>query len=101
LIFTPSPTHEPYAHQRHLLQNQEAAFEDRDLLTLDFLGDTPAGDAARRQFGIDGDTFTVVLVGKDGGEKFRSAEPVRPRDLFDRVDTMPMRRREMREKSAG
>ena len=39
-----------------------------------------------------------MLVGKDGGEKFRSTEPVRPQDLFDRIDAMPLRRREARER---
>ena len=62
--------------------------------------DTPAEDA-RKRFGIGGETFAVVLVGKDGGEKFRSTEPVEPEDLFDRIDAMPMRRREVREKDAG
>ena len=82
--------------QRRLLQDQKAALDDRDLLTLDFAEDTPAADAARSRFGIGRETFTAVLVGKDGGEKFRSTEPVQPQDLFDRIDAMPTRRREMR-----
>jgi hypothetical protein len=40
-------------------------------------------------------------VGRDGGEKLRSAEPVAPEELFDLVDAMPMRRREMRGKGVG
>lgn len=41
----------------------------------------------------------AVLVGRDGGVKVRSDEPVPTPDLFARVDAMPMRRREMREKA--
>jgi hypothetical protein len=37
-----------------------------------------------------------VLVGKDGGEKFRSTEPVLAEKLFDLIVAMPMRRREVR-----
>lgn len=79
------------------MQDHQADFEDRDLITQTFFDETPGGDAAREQFGIEAETFAIVLVGKDGGEKFRSAEPVGPRDLFDRIDSMPMRRREMRQ----
>ncbi|MEM7422435.1 MAG: DUF4174 domain-containing protein [Pseudomonadota bacterium] len=41
-------------------------------------------------------SFTVVLIGKDGGEKFRSNDLVEPDTLHALIDTMPMRRREMR-----
>lgn len=39
--------------------------------------------------------FEVVPIGRDGGEKLRSAAPVPPAELFARIDTMPMRRAEM------
>ena len=64
----------------------------------------PAGtvqtlDAERRElctrFHIGPDAFAVVLVGKDGGEKFRSTQPVSFAALRSRVDSMPMRRQEM------
>jgi hypothetical protein len=38
--------------------------------------------------------FAVLLVGKDGGVKFRSEGLVLARDLFALIDTMPMRRQE-------
>ena len=40
----------------------------------------------------------ILLVGKDGGVKLRSEEPVSIQRIFDLIDSMPMRRREMREK---
>ena len=86
--------------QRRLLQDHGAAFRDRDLLALDFFEDGTA-EGARRKFGVERGTFAAVLVGKDGTEKHRSAAPLRPRDLLERIDAMPMRRREMREKDAG
>ena len=43
-----------------------------------------AGDVVaelRRTYGADHDGFTVVLVGKDGTEKLRSASPVEARQV--------------------
>lgn len=39
--------------------------------------------------------FSVVLIGKDGGEKHRQDSLLTARDLFAMVDAMPMRRAEM------
>lgn len=99
LIFTPSDTDTKYVRQRNLLRDQQAGFEERDLVSYVLFDESPDGDVPRDQFGVESETFTVVLVGKDGGEKFRWQEPAAPKDLFDRIDVMPMRRREMREGS--
>jgi hypothetical protein len=39
--------------------------------------------------------FSVVLIGKDGGEKLRRNSLLSTRELFAIVDAMPMRRAEM------
>lgn len=59
----------------------------------------PGADAGelRERFEIPDDAFRTVLVGKDGGVKLASSEPVAAEELFDLIDGMPMRRREMRE----
>ena len=44
-------------------------------------------------------TFAAILVGKDGGEKHRSVEPISPQTLFDLIDAMPMRQREIRSRT--
>jgi hypothetical protein len=36
-----------------------------------------------------------LLIGKDGGVKLRSSEPVSVKDIFGLIDSMPMRRQEM------
>jgi len=51
----------------------------------------------RERFRVGGSDFQVILVGKDGGVKYRSNEPVAPEVFFQEIDQMPMRRREMRE----
>lgn len=97
LVFAPSSNHEACSQQRDLLEGHSAASEDRDLLAESFFEDgSGKSAAARRQFEVDDGTFAAVLVGKDGGEKFRSTKPVLPENLFDLIDAMPMRRREVR-----
>jgi hypothetical protein len=43
----------------------------------------------------------VILIGKDGGVKLVQEERVSLQAVFDLIDTMPMRRREMRQRGAG
>jgi hypothetical protein len=56
-----------------------------------------ANDALRGRFGVTGNSFAAILVGKDGTEKLRHDAPVTAAKLFATIDAMPMRRREMRE----
>ncbi len=43
-----------------------------------------------KHFKVDDGAFSVILVGKDGGEKMRSAVVVTPELLFSLIDAMPM-----------
>ena len=42
----------------------------------------------------------MILVGKDGGTKMVCDNPVKLQEVFDRIDSMPMRRQEMKTKGA-
>ena len=53
--------------------------------------------AARRRFHVGQDNFTVILIGKDGGEKLRSQTPVTMERLMKVIDAMPMRQKEVRD----
>jgi hypothetical protein len=55
--------------------------------------DTGTGGALRARFKPAG--FTVILLGLDGGEKFRSDRVIDPDRLDALIDRMPMRRREL------
>ena len=99
LIFAPSAFEGMYKEQLRLLEGLKPEFEERDLL----LGEFPEDEAGelnaaklRDEFNVVPDGFTVLLVGKDGSEKFRSEDPVSAEEIFRRIDAMPMRRREMR-----
>ncbi len=86
--------------------------EDRDII----VGWVPAfGDARldgavltpdlafqlRRKFNVDVDEFAVVLIGKDGLEKSRSITIADLENTFRLIDTMPMRKAEMRERGGS
>lgn len=58
---------------------------------------TPTSDALRQAYARNTTGFAIALIGKDGGVKFRSTEPVPTSDILDLIDSMPMRQREMRE----
>ncbi len=51
---------------------------------------------ARGRFRVATGSFTVILVGKDGGEKFRTHTPVTIKKLNALIDSMPMRQQEVR-----
>lgn len=99
-----------------LLQQREAfstaldGLRERDIVLIEIVGedvatvigpDCPAaaGDL-RERYDIAADRFSVVLLGKDGGIKLLSDEPVSPERLFRLIDAMPMRQREMSEAQA-
>jgi len=117
-VFAASDTNEALARQEEAFADHDAEFRDRDLLLLTVTRSdrgthrtVPGADpqplteaAARRlreRFDVAPDAFRVVLVGKDGTEKRRDAEPVTARSIFDTIDAMPMRQREMRESGGG
>ncbi|HEY9670230.1 MAG TPA: DUF4174 domain-containing protein [Waterburya sp.] len=110
LVFSPSANSPAYQKQMQLFQSQQAGFQERDLLLVELLAEGTSrasgqildkGDVAkmRSRFNIAPQDFRVILVGKDGTAKRRDSNPVQPKVIFNEIDAMPMRRREMRERS--
>ena len=77
------------------LERDAAALQERDVVVQ-----TMTPEAARRDrpdLGVKAQTaFEVLLVGKDGGVKLRRETAVAPSEITALIDTMPMRRAEMR-----
>jgi hypothetical protein len=99
------------AFERRLSASMEEV-RDRDLLSIRLLEAGPTGrpeqplppedvHALRRRYGAVQGGFAVILIGKDGGVKLVQEEQVSLQAIFDLIDTMPMRRQEMRLKGAG
>lgn len=95
LVFAPRADAPSLVAQRRSVEKEKAGFQDRALVVLE-LTDGAKAEALRRQFNIKPENFTVILIGKDGGEKLRKSGPVSPKELFDLIDSMPMRQQEMR-----
>lgn len=105
LIFSESAQNQHYKQQVRLLDDNAGGLVERDLIiltvfpervelrnsaeVLDFSADE------LRQFYKVNTSFTVVLIGKDGGEKKRTQTILNPQELFGIIDAMPMRRAEM------
>ena len=90
--------------QANAFLRDEAGLADRDMLVFAVVGDelrpiygtVPSSETAARlrdRFGVDAATaYTAVLIGKDGGEKWRGSSPVPSAEIDGIVDAMPMRR---------
>jgi hypothetical protein len=92
------------------IRAQEAEVDDRDLIVFELpaigparMGATPLdrqqADSIRNHFDIPGNASSLILVGKDGGIKLKRSDQVDLREVFGLIDSMPMRQREMRQKS--
>ena len=74
-----------------LLADGESAAEDREL--------TPDEAAAVRDtLGMRRDTFALRLIGKDGTVKLSADSPTPMAEIYALIDTMPMRRQEVRDR---
>jgi hypothetical protein len=111
VAFAPSREHAALRAQREALAEHLPALRERDLLWVEVWaggGDADgrplaaaSAEQLRARYDVPEGAFTVLLVGKDGGVKRRETAVVLPRDVFAQIDQMPMRRREMRERSDG
>lgn len=107
LIFAPTTDDPLLQEQLHTFAWRDPEVVDRDLILgyfpIDEMGSfggeptaASAGAALREEFGIAADSFTILLIGKDGGVKMRSATPLTADMIFATIDSMPMRQQETR-----
>lgn len=106
LLFAPDRSDEDFVSMTTELRQNEEGVQDRDLVVYELVkndarvGDTPvsgeAVEALTTRFEVE-DGFTYILIGKDGGVKKRSQRAVSIDSIFEQIDSMPMRQREMRD----
>lgn len=96
VLSAPDRSDDRLAAQRQALASARSGASERDLVILEAVGGGAEAVATRRALGLPADAFRAVLVGKDGGAKLTSGEPIPPQKLFSTIDAMPMRRDEMR-----
>ena len=51
-----------------------------------------------KKYQIKQDSFTIILIGKDNSEKYRSNTIIEIAQLFAIIDAMPMRKEEIKKK---
>lgn len=106
LVFAPTEADPRLADTRSRIDASRCDFVDRDMVlgvlvaqgTSSIDGQVIDRDESRRlaaQYGVGADTFTVLVIGKDGGEKLRTSNVPELQSIYDLIDGMPMRRSEM------
>ena len=94
LIFHSQSQPDPgFTDQLEITRKHKPELDERDVIVLPMPGvadstSVPPGEELRlrRRFHVVADQFTVILVGKDGGEKFRSRAPVTIEKLRSLID---------------
>ncbi|MBT8237722.1 MAG: DUF4174 domain-containing protein [Croceitalea sp.] len=85
--------------QFRLLNEQVASLQDRDIVVL-----TPNSVdqlSHKKNIKLEEDFVGLILIGKDGGIKLKKSFVVEPEVIFNLVDSMPMRRAEIRKQNKG
>ena len=106
LVFAPTENDPRLVETVRRIEASRCDFADRDMVlglivtdgasTLD--GHVVDAEQAQRlmtQYGIGANSFSVVLIGKDGGEKLRVNDVPDLQAIYAVIDGMPMRVREM------
>lgn len=108
LLFAQNPKNPKYREMAAELAESTEGVADRDLVIYHLFWERPGlvGDKGvpvevakqlQREHAVLEDAFTFILIGKDGSQKMRAEEAVPVKMVFDEIDSMPMRQREMKE----
>ena len=100
VLIAPSDSHPDLLATREELLQTRRESTDRDLVVREYVGEEGA-DELPAAYAPDTGRFVMILVGKDGTEKRRDTKAVPIQEIYALIDTMPMRKREMRERGAS
>lgn len=109
ILVAPAADDVSLGHVLQQLERRTDELAERDLLVLQLfvqghslINERPiaASKASRlrQQLRVDPDSRLMLLVGKDGDIKRRDHLLTDVQEILDQIDTMPMRRAEMRER---
>ena len=109
-IFAQDVSHPLFKGLQSQIAAQKAGVEERDLIVFEVPAQGPArmntnpldqqeADSIRNHFALPSNAFSLILVGKDGDIKLQREDRVDLSAIFGLIDSMPMRQREMRQKS--
>lgn len=109
LIFSPGQNTPKFKQQIKALGNESAALKERDLVVYTIFTNEGFGpqskqlsqdmiDNLRTNWEVKPDQFKLILIGKDSYSKLVNTTFTKPNTIFDLIDSMPMRRAEIRGK---
>lgn len=114
LLLHETDSHSTYRQQLAALGKLDSEFEDRRLLVVDVQKDRyrirningldskpdrwNTNESLYAKYALKKAGFSVVLIGLDGGIKISQTDVISKKELFERIDAMPMRQRELRTK---
>ena len=101
VVSAPSAEDAGLKAQRIALGPVRDGLAERQLVVMEAVGPGPEAVTLRKRLNLPPDAFRAVLIGKDGGVKLVSEEPIPPQTLFATIDAMPMRKDEMRSRQRG
>lgn len=99
VLVAPSSQDDELRAQRRNLEAASGGMFERNIVLMEAVGDGQQARQLRKRLATDGNEFRVFLVGKDGNTAFSSNDPLIARDIFGRIDAMPMRRDELQKQS--
>ncbi len=110
LLFAATPDDPSLLAQVTRFKDAAAGLRERDVLVIAIPYRDPSpsevslsaadAQAARRLFHVAPEDFMAILLGKDGGEKYRSKKPISFEKLRATIDAMPMRQDEVKAAAA-
>jgi hypothetical protein len=110
VVFAPSASDARLVRMKSVIGGSRTSLLDRDLTVVYVVGGELSHDlgpppgisagAVRTLYRASEGTFRVLLIGKDGGIKMDSPQPISASDLTAEIDRMPMRRDEMRKRAS-
>ena len=112
IAFAPDAKSPALRELKQSIELNREAFRDRDLVFIEIrdhsrgLIDSVAISnestmAIVDRFTVHQDHFVVYLIGKDGGTKLKGDDKTTLSEIFALIDTMPMRRSEMKRDHRG
>jgi len=109
VVFTGDKASADFVAQKRIINAHIAGLRERDMIVIEVVGNDVAtrlgagarvtAGALRRYYGVKQSQFRAILIGKDGGSKLQSSKPIHADRLFSLIDSMPMRRQEVRNQS--
>lgn len=93
LIYADKETDHKLIEQKKLLASDPSGLHERDIEVKVYLQAEHKEAFAKMHLKKP---FTVILLGKDGGEKLRMHDVLSLQKLYGTIDAMPMRKQEMK-----